>query len=521
LLNATIEEIAEGLDKATFTSMQLVRAYRDRIWEVNDHFHAVIELSPDAEDVAEALDLERKKKGRRRQRTNYQLGSVLHGIPVLLKDNIVTFDATETTSGSTVLLGSKSQSEAVFVDELRKAGAIILGKSNLSEFSGFRHTNATTSWSARGGQATGIFWPGQKPSGSSTGSAISVGLGLVTAAFGTETISSLVSPAEKAGVVGFKPTRHSGASQGLVPVSHNLDVVGPMAKTVNDIALIMNAIGPEKKFLGLPTLEDAPLQGIKVGVIFDPEQPVNAYRMEALDRVLEVIESSGADIVYEARLPGLEEYIDLPGRLKALVIETDFKVSVESYLHSLKANPNRLETLNDLIKAIKKDSQEQYPERNTAIMQSASETSTQDPDYVSMLEKEKYYGSDGGIEGALNNLGCDVLISPIGSLNFQRFAAMGKNPVISVPMGVYPENTQIEHDKADNLVTVAPGIPFSLYIYARQWDDKVLLLVAHIVDKSLQIRQSLRPYKTPKVDLKDYIIEKPMREKIWMFSGKW
>lgn len=231
-----------------------------------------------------------------------------------------------------------------------------------------------------------------------------------------------------------------------------------MAKTVKDIALIMDVVELDRAFLS-PLLDGAPLRGIQVGVIYDPEQPANVQKMAAFKHVVKVLQSSGTNITDGVQLPGLEEYLNLPERLKTLVMETDFKISMEAYLQSLASNPNRLTNLNDLMEAIKNDPQEKYPERNIAIMESASRTSTRDPDYLSMLRKEEYFGGPGGLEGALDNSECRVLISPAASLTFQRFAAMGGSPVISVPIGVYPEGTPIEHDKTGTLVTVAPGIP--------------------------------------------------------------
>jgi amidase len=158
--------------------------------------------------------------------------------------------------------------------------------------------------------------------------------------------------------------------------------------------------------------------------------------MAAFKRALKILQSSGAALVDDARLPGLEEYLNLPDRLKPLVMQTDFKISMEGYLHSLTTNPNRLKNLNDLMEAIKEDAREQYPERNLAIMEADSKTSIQDPTYLSMLKKEEYFGGAGDIEGALDDSKSRVLISPTGSLTLQRFAAMGGNPAISVPLGV-------------------------------------------------------------------------------------
>jgi amidase len=177
LRHATLQDIVESLERGVFTTKQLVRAYITRISEVNHEYRAVIETNPDATEDARLLDLERCLRGSRGK---------LHGIPILLKDNISTIDNTDTTCGSMALIGAKSAREATIVTALRSSGAIVLGKANMAEWSGFRSTSGCSGWSARGGQTTGVFYPNTKASGSSSGSAVAVALGLCFAALGTE-----------------------------------------------------------------------------------------------------------------------------------------------------------------------------------------------------------------------------------------------------------------------------------------------------------------------------------------------
>lgn len=177
LNNITIPEIQQGLDQGYFTSIDLVKAYLARIYQVDHEYHSVIETNPDALSIAQSLDAERVEQGRR---------SLLHGVPILLKDNIPTLDGTETTCGSLALAGCKPLEEAAITASLRKAGAIILGKTNMAQWAGFRSTSGCSGWSARGGQTKGVYFPGMKAGGSSSGSAVATALGLCFAAIGTE-----------------------------------------------------------------------------------------------------------------------------------------------------------------------------------------------------------------------------------------------------------------------------------------------------------------------------------------------
>ncbi|KAK0657888.1 amidase signature domain-containing protein [Cercophora newfieldiana] len=509
-MDATLDDLTHGLTQGHFTSAQLVRTYAARVAEVNHVFHAVIELNPDAEEIASRLDQERAGKGPR---------SPLHGVPFLLKDNIISLDRTEATCGSTVLLGTSPATEAAIVTILRKAGAVVLGRANLSEFAGFRHTNATTGWSPRGGQATGIFWPNMKASGSSTGSAISVGLGLTFASFGTETVSSLVSPSEKSCVVGLKPTSNLLPMDGVIPVSKRQDSMGYMARTVRDVAQILDTA---IDFDSRPRPSHVPgsyanccstsdLRGVRVGVVKYSKQNLDKPKLEAFEETLGHLKRAGATIIDNISLAGMQEYEALPERMKAVVLETEFKTDMESYLSTLIENPRDIRTFEDLVNAVQLEPSEGYPDRNVDIMIRALHSSKNSTDYIEMIRKQEFYANLGGFEGSMDRHGCDVVLAPAGSLDLQAFSSIGGNPVMTVPMGFYPEGTKVERDEhRGGLVSVAPGIPFSLYLYGKRHGESQLLQVAYAFEQLSGARKRAKPYLLPKTDLKDIV-----------FQGRW
>ena len=218
------------------TSLALVRAYLARIRAIDKsgpRINAVIELNPDAISIARALDRERKAG---------KLRGPLHGIPVLIKDNIATKDAMQTTAGSLALVGARAPRDAFVVARLREAGAVILGKTNLSEWANFRSTRSTSGWSSRGGLTRNPYALDRNTSGSSSGSGAAIAASLATVAVGTETDGSIVSPAQANGVVGFKPTLGLISRDGIVPIAHSQDTAGPMARTVADAAALLTTL---------------------------------------------------------------------------------------------------------------------------------------------------------------------------------------------------------------------------------------------------------------------------------------
>src|SRR6266581_3721672 len=224
----TVAELQQGMASGRFTAVALVRQYLKRIGEVDrkgPRLKAVIELNPDAFGIAEALDGERKAKGPR---------GPLHGIPILIKDNIDTHDRMTTTAGSLALQGSIAPRDSFVAQKLREAGAVILGKTNLSEWANFRGSPSTSGWSGRGGQTRNPYVLDRNPSGSSSGSGVAVAASLCAVAIGTETDGSVISPSTCCSIVGIKPTLGLVSRTGIIPIAHSQDTAGPMARTVAD-----------------------------------------------------------------------------------------------------------------------------------------------------------------------------------------------------------------------------------------------------------------------------------------------
>jgi len=228
--------LQEGLATSRWTSVLLVEAYLARIDQLDrrgPRINALIELNPDARPIAGELDRERKERGVR---------GPLHGVPVVIKDNIKTRDKMMTSAGSLSLADAPAREDAELVTRLRAAGAVILGKTNLSEWANFRSSHSTSGWSGRGGQTRNPYALDRSPSGSSAGSGAAVAAGLCSVAVGTETDGSIVSPCSVSGLVGIKPTKGLLPTKGIVPVSHRQDIAGPMARTVSDAALLLGVL---------------------------------------------------------------------------------------------------------------------------------------------------------------------------------------------------------------------------------------------------------------------------------------
>src|SRR5580692_5595139 len=232
----TIPELQDGMRSGRFTAQSLVEKYSARIDEIDKHgpaVNAVIEMNPDAPSIAAELDRERKAKGPR---------GPLHGIPVLIKDNIATDDKMQTTAGSLALVGTRAAHDAFLVMKLREAGAVILGKTNLSEWANIRSTRSTSGWSSRGGLTKNPYALDRNTSGSSSGSGAAAAASLCAVAIGTETDGSIVSPSSLNGLVGIKPTVGLVSRAGIIPISHSQDTPGPMARTVRDAAILLSVM---------------------------------------------------------------------------------------------------------------------------------------------------------------------------------------------------------------------------------------------------------------------------------------
>ena len=346
LEQASVEQLQAEMEAGALSAQALVQYYQKRIAERDPQLHAVIELNPDALRIAQELDRERATDGSR---------GPLHGIPVLLKDNIDTADAMLTTAGSFALMGTRPSQDAFVVELLRDAGAVILGKTNLSEWANFRSTRSSSGWSARGGQTRNPHGSERSPCGSSSGSAVAVAAGFAPLAVGTETDGSIVCPASITGIVGIKPTLGLVSRSGIIPIAASQDTAGPMARSVADAALLLEAMIANDEAdpataplatMRLSSLQDAlrpdGLRGARIGVLRDLagfHEGVDAVFAQALGRM----GAQGAEIVDDLKL-------DLPQSIdddELTVLLYEFKDGIGRYLSS--RPPGGPRSLADLI----------------------------------------------------------------------------------------------------------------------------------------------------------------------------
>jgi amidase len=338
LAEATIADLGAAMLSGKATARSITEAYLARIEALNTRgpeLRAVIETNPEALAIADALDAERRAKGPR---------GPLHGIPILLKDNIGTADRMTTTAGSLALEGSIPARDAFVAARLRAAGAVLLGKANLSEWANFRSSRSTSGWSSRGGQCRNPYALDRDPSGSSSGSAVGVSSNLCAAAVGSETDGSIVSPSSICGIVGIKPTVGLLSRAGVVPISHTQDTAGPMARTVADAALLLGVMAgvDERDEATLPSrgkalsdyarfLDPKGLAGARIGVYHPRSLDTNPWTAPVLANALAAMKGAGATIVDPVKIPSVEKV----GNSEYQVLLYDFKVDLNRYLADL------------------------------------------------------------------------------------------------------------------------------------------------------------------------------------------
>lgn len=340
----TIDELQEAMQSGKYTSRSITEMYLKRIAAIDKsgpYLNAIIELNPDALSIADAMDKERKAG---------KIRSAMHGIPVLIKDNINTGDKMMTTAGASALEGNHAAKDAFIVQQLRTAGAVLMGKTNLSEWANFRSTNACSGWSSRGGQTKCPYILERNPSGSSSGSGTAVAANLCAVAIGTETNGSVVSPSSVNGIVGIKPTVGLLSRSGIIPISSTQDTAGPMARTVKDAAIFLGALtgvddedavtkNSDGKFLKDYTqnLTAKALQGKRIGIekafLEGNKQITDVY-----NAAIDVLKNQGATVVEIE----LQKALDDLGNAEFLVLQYEFKDGVNKYLSNANAKVKSL-----------------------------------------------------------------------------------------------------------------------------------------------------------------------------------
>jgi len=453
LEEATIAELQAAMTRGGLSSLGLVNMYLERIAAIDQNgpcVNSVLEVNPDARRIARQLDRERREG---------HVRGPLHGIPVMLKGNIDTADRMTTTAGSLSLVGDPPHQDSTVAARLRAAGAVILGKTNLSEWANFRGVNSSSGWSGQGGQTRNPYVLDRNPCGSSSGSAASVAANLTAAGLGTETDGSIVCPATLNGVVGIKPTVGLTSRAGVIPISHTQDTVGPHARTVADAAAVLSAlvgVDPRDPATAASAghfstdytqfLNPDGLRGARIGVMRGGG--VTGYQRET-DRVyeesIEAMADAGAVIVDPADIPTIDELNADPAEFIVLVYE--FKRDLNAYLATRTGVP--IHSLADLIAFNNSHAEQELKWFGQELLELAEQDPFSEQDYLDALERGHRLAGTEGIDAALAKDNLDALVAPTGSpawtidlVNGDHFlgassgaAAVAGYPIINVPAG--------------------------------------------------------------------------------------
>lgn len=486
----TIDALQKAMASGEHTSEQLVDLYRRRIHDIDvggPSLNAVIELNPDAVSLARERDRERKA-GKAR--------GPLHGIPILLKDNIATHDRLQTTAGSLALVGSRPLRDAALVTRLRDAGAVILGKTNLSEWANLRSSHASSGWSGRGGQTHNPYALDRTPSGSSSGSGAAVAASLAAIAVGSETDGSILSPSAAQSLVGIKPTVGLISRSGIVPISHSQDTAGPIARTVRDAAILLGVLAgvdPDDSATQAPGRSAAPdytpflradgLKGARIGIARSHYFGYSIATDRIAEEAIAVLKARGAVIVDPADIATAGQFDD--SEFQVLLYE--FKEDLNKYLAQLDPtgpNPRDLAGIiafNDWEKAREMP----FFAQELLLMAQAKGPLTS-PDYLSLMAKNHDLARVKGIDAVMDAHQLDALFAPTqgppwlidlangdsGSGGSSTSpAAVAGYPSITVPAGFYY------------------GLPIGVSFFGRAWSEPTLIRIAYAFEQATHARR--------------------------------
>jgi amidase len=484
----TIAELQAAMRSGETTSLGLTRDYIGRI-ERKDlsgpRLNSVIQLNPDAEGIASSLDAER--------RAGHVRGP-LHGIPILVKDNVATADKMETTAGSLALVGSKVPRDAGVARRLREAGAVIVGKTNLSEWANFRSFQSSSGWSGRAGQCLMPYVLDHNGSGSSTGSAAAVAANFAAGSIGTETDGSIVSPATTCGVVGIKPTLGLTSRSGVIPIAHSQDVTGPICRTVADAATMLGALvgvdpfdDATKRSVGhfhrdyRPFLDRDGLRGARIGIWREGNFGLSPESDEVVESVIPELSALGATVVDPADIPHATELFDP----EITVLLYEFKHDIAKYLSGLTRTTMR--TLADLIAFNASHPDREMPWFGQELFE-LSETfgPLTDPAYLEALRASKRLARREGILAVMSQHNLDAIFAPTGQpswsidlVNGDHFlnsdsspAAVAGFPHITVPAGYTGE------------------LPIGVSFMGRAWSEPKLIRYAFAFERAVRARHA-------------------------------
>ncbi|MGB6787117.1 MAG: amidase [Candidatus Acidiferrales bacterium] len=482
----TVAELRDGMNSGKFTAHSIAQKYLDRIAEIDKQgpaINAVIEINPDALSIADSLDAERTSKGPR---------GPLHGIPVLIKDNIGTFDRMMTTAGSLALSGFTPTKDSGVARQLRDAGAVILGKTNLSEWANFRSSHSSSGWSGRGGQTHNPYAIDRNPCGSSSGSGAAASANLAAITIGTETDGSIVCPSSANGVVGIKPTVGLVSRAGIIPISHSQDTAGPICRTVADAAALLSAIAsvdPDDAATKNPTrkaeadytkfLDRRGLRGARIGVVrklFGFSEKLAPIMKNALD----AMKSEGAVLIDPVEIDALEKF----GESENTVLQYEFKADMRAYFAQFSNAP--MHSLQDIIEFNERNHDKELLYFGQNIMvESEKRGPLTDKAYLDALEKNHRLARAEGIDAVMDKYKLDALIAPTAGPTWvtdlvdgdhdtggsSSLAAVAGYPNIQVPAGF------------------AFGLPVGISFFGRAWSEPNLIKIAYAFEQATRARK--------------------------------
>ena len=491
----TIAELQDGMQTGKFTARSLVEKYSARIDEIDKPqigkrgpaVNAVIQMNPDAPAIAEALDRERKAKGPR---------GPLHGIPVLIKDNIDTADKMMTTAGSLALVGAKPPQDSFVAQKLRAAGAVILGKTNLSEWANIRCSHSTSGWSGRGGLTRNPYALDRNPCGSSSGTGAGISANLCAVGIGTETDGSIVCPSSSNGLAGIKPTVGLVSRSGIIPISHSQDGAGPMCRTVRDAAILLGALtgvdpadsataaSAGKSYADYTQFcKSDGLRGARIGVArkyFGFNDAVDALMEQSLD----VMKRQGAAVIDPTDIETLGKFDDS----ELLVMMYELKADLNAYLARLGPSAP-VHTLQEVIEFNERNRGKEMPYFGQDLfLKAEAKGPLTEAAYLDALDKNHRLARTEGIDATMDKYGLDAIVAPTGGpawltdlLNGDHVAGGSSN---AAAVAGYP-NINVTAGSVS-------GLPIGISFFGRAWSEPTLIRLAFAFEQATKARQRPR-----------------------------
>ena len=484
---ATFTDLQKGMESGKFTARSITAKYLARIEAIDKNgpkLNSVIEINPDALAIADALDKERKAG---------KVRGPLHGIPILIKDNLDTADKMMTTAGSLALVGSKPLKDSTVAAKLRAAGAVILGKTNLSEWANIRSSHSTSGWSGRGGLTRNPYALDRNPCGSSSGSGAAVSANLCAAAIGTETDGSIVCPSSANGIVGIKPTVGLTSRAGIIPISHSQDGAGPMARTVRDAAILLGALtgvdtddaataaSKGNSFSDYtPYLDATGLKGARIGVArkyFGFSEPIDALMETALD----AMRKAGATLVDPADIDTFGKFDDS----ELLVLLYELKANMNAYLAKLGPNAP-VKSLKEIIEFNEKHKDKEMPFFGQDLFLKAEQKGPlTDKAYLEAMDNNLQLARLKGMDALMDKHKLDAIMAPTAGttcltdlLNGDHFTGGSSN---AAAVAGYPNINVIGG--------YLHGMPVGLSIWGRAWSEPKLISIAYSFEQATRLRQ--------------------------------